>query len=251
MSTLTTREVAKTALRDALKQYDGDVKQEAVKAKIERLCKLNPTLAPTHSDRLESAEWILISAPSFPQGEKLPNGKYAYSLGRLSFNMFQPTKLKLVIDCVKQPVVLLDEEEKRSHDIIVEFTVIDSDYPKLKGVVHNLGICYPQTDDTLQVEFTGGKLSPQPNQDLSEWKQVFNKKKSDNKGLKELFTSFILKIMFGLVPPKAMNEQTGEISFQMKRSPKGKLKILYLDDEIRITLGEKGTILVCERSMYC
>ncbi|WP_107669939.1 PAP/fibrillin family protein [Cyanothece sp. BG0011] len=249
MSVTTPRDAAKTALREALKQYDGDVKHEAVKAKIEQLCELNPTVAPSHSDRLESAEWRLISAPSFPQGEKLPNGQYAYTLGRLAFNMFQPTNLKVVIDCVKQPVILLDEEEKRSHDIIVEFTVIDPNFPELKGLVHNLGICYPATDETLQVEFTGGKLTPQADQDLSVWKQVFNTEKSDNKGLKELFTSFILKLMFGLVPPKAMNEETGEIYFQMKRSPKGKLKILYLDEEIRITLGEKGTILVCERSV--
>ncbi|MEQ8957811.1 MAG: PAP/fibrillin family protein [Coleofasciculus sp. C2-GNP5-27] len=33
----------------------------------------------------------------------------------------------------------------------------------------------------------------------------------------------------------------------MKRSPKGKLELLYLDEELRITRGEKGTVLVCER----
>lgn len=251
MSVTTTRDVAKTALREALQKYDRDVKHEAVKAKIEQLCELNPTIAPACSDRLESSEWMLISAPSFPQGEKLPNGKYCYTLGRLSFNMFEPTKLKIVIDCVKQPILKLKEDSKFTHDIIVEFTVINLDYPKLKGVIHNLGRCYPQSEDTLKVEFTGGKLNPQPNQDLSLWKQVFNQEKSDNKGLQELFTSFILKIIFGLVPPKGMNEQTGDISFEMKRSPKGNLKILYLDEEIRITLGEKGTILVCEHSLYC
>ncbi len=33
----------------------------------------------------------------------------------------------------------------------------------------------------------------------------------------------------------------------MKRSPKGRLEVLYLDEELRITKGEKGTVLVCER----
>ncbi|ACB51314.1 unknown [Crocosphaera subtropica ATCC 51142] len=249
MSILTTRDAAKTALRDALQQYDGDVKHEVVKAKIEQLCELNPTVAPTHSDRLESAEWMLISAPSFPQGEKLPNGQYAYTLGRLAFNLFKPTNLKVVIDCVKQPILKLEEVNKFSHDIVVEFTVIDSDFPKLKGLIYNLGICYPDTDNTVQVEFTGGKLSPQPNQDLNLWKQVFNQEKSDNKGLKEAFTSFILKIIFGLVPPNAMNNQTGEITFEMKRSPKGKSSILYLDEEIRINKGDKGTVVVLQRSL--
>jgi len=33
----------------------------------------------------------------------------------------------------------------------------------------------------------------------------------------------------------------------MKRSPKGKLELLYLDEELRITRGEKGTVVVCEQ----
>lgn len=39
--------------------------------------------------------------------------------------MFQPTNLKLVIDSVKQSVILLGEKEKRSHDMVVEFSIID------------------------------------------------------------------------------------------------------------------------------
>ena len=46
-------------------------------------------------------------------------------MGKLAFNMFQPTNLKLVIDSVKQPVILLGEKEKRSHDMVVEFSIID------------------------------------------------------------------------------------------------------------------------------
>ena len=53
--------------------------------------------------------------------------------------------------------------------------------------------------------------------------------------------------MFGLTPPQSMNTETGEISFTMKRSPKGSLEVLYLDEELRITKGEKGTVLVFER----
>ncbi len=47
--------------------------------------------------------------------------------------------------------------------------------------------------------------------------------------------------------PLIMDHKTGEVSFKMKRSPKGKLELLYLDEELRITRGEKGTVLVCER----
>jgi len=44
-----------------------------------------------------------------------------------------------------------------------------------------------------------------------------------------------------------MDRQTGRVSFKMQRSPKGKLELLYLDEELRITRGERGTVLVCER----
>ncbi|MGK7960652.1 PAP/fibrillin family protein [Crocosphaera sp.] len=249
MTVITTRDAAKTALKEALKQYHGDVKHPVVEGKINQLCQLNPIVAPAKSDRLESAEWRLISAPSFPQGEKLPSGQYAYTLGRLAFNLFQPTDLKVIIDCVKQPILKLEEENRFSHDIIVEFTMIDPDFPRLKGQVYNLGVCSPATDDTVQVEFIGGKLSPQPNQDLKLWKNVFKQDKSEKKGLKARLTLFFLKMTFGLVPPQGMNEETGDISFEMKRSPKGKSTILYLDDEIRINKGDKGTIVVLQRSI--
>ncbi len=57
----------------------------------------------------------------------------------------------------------------------------------------------------------------------------------------------ILRMMFGIVPPQEMDHQTGRVSFKMQRSPKGKLELLYLDEELRITQGERGTVLVCER----
>ena len=85
----------------------------------------------------------------FLKEEKFSNGKYAYTLGRLAFNMFELTNLKLVIDSVRKPVVLLGEGEKLSHDIVVEFSIIDELFPPLKGIVRNLGICYPADNKTL------------------------------------------------------------------------------------------------------
>ena len=162
--------------------------------------------------------------------------------------MFEPTSLKLVINSVKQPVVLLGEGEKRTHDIVVEFTMIEPNFPDLKGIVCNKGVCYPADDNNLQVEFTGGTLTPTESQNLETWKKIFSQPSPSKKGFSEQLMSVFLKFMFGLVPPQGMNLETGEISFTMKRSPKGRLEVLYLDEELRITRGERGTILVCERS---
>jgi hypothetical protein len=239
---------AKTALLQVLAACGGNTKDKAVIAAISNLQSLNPTTAPAYSDRLLDSKWLLISAPNFPGGEQLTNGKYAYTLGRLAFNMFQPTALKLVIDRVLQPVLLLGNGEERSHDIIVEFTTIDESFPKLAGIVRNQGVCHPVSDRVLQVKFTGGTLAKlDPNQ-MDDWQAVFSQQRHlSPRSVPEKLTSSLLRLMFGIVPPRAMNPKTGEVSFTMHRSPKGRLEILYLDDELRITRGERGTILVCQR----
>jgi hypothetical protein len=239
---------AKTVLRQALAACGGNTKDEAVLAAISHLESLNPTTAPASSGKLLDSNWLLISAPNFPKGEQLPNGKYAYTLGRLAFNMFQPTALKLVIDRVLQPVLLLGDGEQRSHDIVVEFTTIDESLPQLRGIVRNQGVCHPISERVLQVKFTGGTLALlDPNQ-MDDWQAVFSQQRHlPSSSLPEKLTSGLFRLMFGLVPPQAMNPNTGEVSFTMHRSPKGRLEILYLDDELRITRGQRETILVCQR----
>lgn len=239
---------AKTALRQVLAACGGNTKDEAVIAAISNLQSLNPTAAPAYSGRLLDSKWLLISTPNFPGGERLPNGKYAYTLGRLAFNMFQPTVLKLVIDRVLQPVLLLNNGEQRSYDIIAEFTTIDPSLPKLAGIVRNQGVCHPVSDQVLQVKFTGGTLALQDPNQMDDWQAVFSQQRHlSQTSLPEKLMSSLFRLLFGLVPSQAMNQETGEVSFTMHRSPKGRLEILYLDDELRITRGERGTILVCQR----
>ena len=241
-------DAAKAALREALATYGGDTKHEVVAQAIANLAQLNPTPAPARNEALMDGQWLLISAPNFPNGERRADGKYIYSLGRLAFNLFQPTSLKLAIDRVLQPVEPIGDGQQRTHDIIVEFTVVEPDQPPLQGVVHNFGVCQPATDDSLQVKFTGGALAPQDLTQLAQWMQIFgDQTKPVNKSFKEKILGGFLKLLFGIVPPKGINPKTGQVSFQMKRSPKGNLAILYLDEELRITRGEKGTVLVCER----
>jgi hypothetical protein len=242
------RKVAKTMLREALATYEGNTKHEVVAAAIEKLVSLNPTAAPAHSEELMDGQWLLINAPNFPNGERRADGKYVYTLGRLAFNMFQPTSLKLVIDRVLQPVIPIGNGQQRTHDIIVEFTTVDENTPTLQGITHNLGVCEPISDNTLQVQFTGGTLAPKEQQEMAAWTAIFgDQSKPSKRSLKERLMSSILRIMFGIVPPQGMDRQTGQISFKMRKSPKGKLQLLYLDEELRITRGERGTVLVCER----
>ncbi|WP_413161241.1 PAP/fibrillin family protein [Capilliphycus salinus ALCB114379] len=245
------RNTAKNNLRDALNQQGGNPKAEAVVAAISQLTALNPTPQPAQNRSLLEGNWLLINAPDFPGGKRTEDGKYIYSLGRLAFNLFQPADLQVLINRVIQPIFPMNEGEKLSYNIEIEFTILDENYPKLQGIVRNQGVCSPQNEQSLQVQFLGGELAPldpDNSETLKEWLSVFgnqNRKKSVN--IPQKIQSFIAQLLFGLEPPQGINNQTGKVSFTMKKSPKGSLEVLYLDEELRITRGNRGTVTVCER----
>lgn len=149
------RLAAKATLKEVLALHDGDTKNQIISESIDRLVALNPTLAPTKSDSLQFGNWVLISAPNFPGGQKRADAKYEYTLGRLAFNIFEPTDLKLVIDRVLQPIFALEASGKFSYNIVTEFTIVDERGKDLRGKIENLGTAFPSDDRTLQVQFTG------------------------------------------------------------------------------------------------
>jgi hypothetical protein len=53
--------------------------------------------------------------------------------------------------------------------------------------------------------------------------------------------------MFGIDRVSDIETQTGRQTFAMNKPPKGKLKLLYLDEELRITKGNRETVLICKR----
>ncbi|MDJ0589072.1 MAG: PAP/fibrillin family protein [Pleurocapsa sp. MO_226.B13] len=249
----TQREDAKKALFEALKNNNGDTKNETVVAAIERLASLNPQSAPTENLDLLKGDWLLINAPNFPNRQPDSQGRYIYTLGRLAFNMFEPVELLVEIERVLQPVFPTGEGDELTHDIIVEFKTIDENFPELKGIVKNLAVCSPKSQDTVQVQFTGGELIPLDTDDpskMKQWLKVFGDK-SDKSQLswRQRLTSGFIKWMFGISKASEINSQTGKRVFTMKKSPKGVLKLLYLDDELRITKGNRGTVLVCQRQV--
>ena len=243
-----TREKAKEELRKTLVAHAGNTKHEEVVAAIQALSHLNPAEAPAYENPLLDGNWLLISAPNFPGKLQSGDGRCIYTLGRLAFNMFQPTDLEVAIHKVRQPVLPVGRGEQRTHDIVVEFSTISEQLPRIEGIVRNTGLCQPKDKTHLQVWFTGGLLIPKKQTDLEAWKTLFGSQtKQVNHSFKERIERVLLRLMFGIVPPRGFDPETEQISFEMKRSPKGNLELIYLDEELRITKGEKGTILICER----
>ena len=243
-----TREQAKAELRRALVAGEGQTNGAEVAASIATLSALNPSAAPAYEDTLLDGDWRLVSAPNFPGKLRQEGGRCIYTLGRLAFNMFQPTDLEVAIDGVRQPVWPTGEGKQRTHDIVVEFSTVPPQLPQLEGIVRNTGLCIPQDRTNFKVWFTGGILAPKPGTNLEGWRTVFgNPTRRSQLTFQERMAKLVLTLLFGLVPSTRLDAETGEIAFEMKRSPRGSLELLYLDQELRITKGEKGTVLICER----
>lgn len=245
------RDNAKKVLFEALKTSGGDTNNKIVVAAIEKLALLNPNSAPLENRSLLFGNWLLINAPNFLGRQSDRQGRCIYTLGRLAFNMFEPVKILVEIERVLQPVFSVGEANELTHDIVVEFKTIDENIPELKGSVRNLAICSPKSQDTLQVRFTGGELVPLETKEASkmkEWLKVFGQESQKSQlSLREWISSVLIKSMFGITKASDIDSQTGKRTFVMKKSPKGILKILYLDDELRITRGNRETVLICQR----
>jgi hypothetical protein len=252
-TTNTQRDNAKKALFEALKTSGGDTKNEVVVAAIEKLASLNPNSAPTENANLLEGNWLLINAPNFPGSQSDTQERCIYTLGRLSFNMFEPVGLLVEIERVLQPVFPTGYGNELTHDIVVEFKTIDENIPELKGIVKNLAVCSPKSKDTVQVKFTGGELIPleteKPSK-MKEWLTVFGRESQPSQlSWQERILSVFVKWMFGISKASDIAPITGKRAFTMKKSPKGLLKVLYLDDELRITRGNRETVLVCQRQV--
>lgn len=253
MDIVTERDNAKKALFKALKNSGGETNNKTVAAAIEKLASLNPNSAPTENSSLLEGNWLLINAPNFPNRQKDPQGRYIYTLGRLAFNMFEPVEMLVEIERVLQPVFPTGNGNELTHDIVVQFKTINDKLPELKGIVKNLAVCSPKDKKTLQVKFTGGELMPietQAASQMKEWLAVFGQESPKSQlNLRDRLTSILVKWLFNISKTSEINPQTGKRFFTMKKSPKGLLKVLYLDDELRITKGNRETILICQRQL--
>ena len=252
-STVAQREQAKLDLKEALAAHNGDTKHEAVVKVITLLASLNPAPHPAENQELLEGNWLLLNAPNFPGRLEDEEHEYVYTLGRLAFNKFEPVALRVAIERVSQPVWATEKENEYTHDIVVEFKIIDKGFPKLRGIVRNLAVCSPIAPDTVQVKFTGGELIPLDNQapeQIKQWLNIFgSKQRISQVTLLERFKFWFVQTMFGMGKVSAIDTETGKQTFAIKKSPKGLLKLLYLDEELRITKGNRETVLVCQREV--
>ena len=113
----------------------------------------------------------------------------------------------------------------------------------------------PDINTRLMVSFTGGTLLPakelrNDSSKLDLWSRTFEgayKKADEERSYFGWLFQFFIKILLGLTYPTDESLAKHSFHFDMKRSPVGYFDVLYLDDDLRITKGNRGTIVVAER----
>jgi hypothetical protein len=260
----TERRELKGRLKSLLAQHNGCTKHPDVVQTIEELSALNPT-DDTFNSALFLGEFHALTSPNFPGRINPSKGQedvVQYMLGRLSFNIFQPHKLVCTLRSVRNPVSLVppvegDGKKVWSYPLILDIT-IHSPLGDLPAILENEATCseHAEQKGRLMVSFSGGTLMPakevarDPSK-LKMWAQTFEgayKKADEERSNIGRMFQYILKLLLGLTLPTDDSLLKNHFHFDLKRSPVGYLDVLYLDGDLRITKGNRGTLVVVERA---
>eukprot|EP00529_Nitzschia_sp_RCC80_P023361 CAMPEP_0113482970 /NCGR_PEP_ID=MMETSP0014_2-20120614/23193_1 /TAXON_ID=2857 /ORGANISM="Nitzschia sp." /LENGTH=467 /DNA_ID=CAMNT_0000376503 /DNA_START=143 /DNA_END=1546 /DNA_ORIENTATION=- /assembly_acc=CAM_ASM_000159 len=325
------RHELKEQLRSLLLKYHGCTKHDDVRNVINQLVKVNPTSTNCTKSDLFEGEYHTLTAPTFPGRIQPINNNNVdnvvdnvdvggldkstaskvvqYTLGKLSFNLFQPNKLVCTLKSIRNPVrastkteppvpnanstktaANMKNKKMFSYHLVSDITIHTPDGQDLPATMMNEAWCYenPNLSNRLMVTFTGGTLMPsmetvEDSSKMQLWKQTFDeayRRADEERSYAGWMFYYFLKLLFGLsmTLPGSSNTDTGsddsilsssnasntstttimsmktrrEIAknsfhFDMKRSPTGHFDVLYLDEDIRITKGNRGTVVVVER----
>lgn len=242
---------AKAGFLELLKAKGGDCGDKEVLAAVDSLARLNPTKAPARTEAFLDANWRQVSKSTFP-GELREE---VFTLGRLSFNLYEPSDMEWKIERTLNPVrpVQDGKDGEREYEFWVDIRCDDPRYPPFKGLMKNYGRCKPDPEKParLEVWFTGGSLAPAPDMDptlLPKWKETFGAAMGAKKpSILSRLGDWAMKMMMGLKKPEEVKED-GSMEYEMAKAPHGYTDILYMDEDLRITKGNRGTVVVVDRT---
>lgn len=252
------------SLKKLLKKHYGSTKNREVRRAIDELAPHNPTVDPCKSPYW-TGDFICHTIPEFPGRIKTDNKEIIqYTLGRLSFGVFQPHSLVCTIRSVRQSIrVKLETKtgvfKTYEYPVMMDLTIHTADGQDLPAIVSHDAICYecPKTPQRLKVTFKGSTLMPsrQVLRDpklLEIWMETFQGAYSKAERERNIFSRTFRNMIawwFQMSLPddeEMASTQDHSVHFEMKRAPKGHLDVLYLSDTARITKGNRGTLVVVE-----
>lgn len=250
-------------LKKLLKKHHGSTKHKEVRRAIDELTPHNPTMDPCKSPYWEG-DFICHTIPEFPGRIKTDNKEVIqYTLGRLSFGVFQPHNLVCTIRSVRQSIrVRLESKtgvfKTYEYPVMMDLTIHTED-GDLPAVVSHDAVCYecPKTPKRLKVSFKGSTLMPSrdvlTDANLRRvWMDTFQGAYSKAERERNIISRTLRSMMawwFEMTFPNDEefdNAQDHSVHFTMKRAPRGHLDVMYLSANTRITKGNRGTMVVVE-----
>ena len=157
-----------------------------------------------------------------------------------------------------------DPMKLRVYSFLVSFTIDDERYCKrpIEGLMENRGFLYPDPDHPrrMLVWFTGGRFWPRYRRDVRDWCKAFgvgNSASAFGEWRSWLYRAATLDTLKEDVPfdPNIAfddnddggtdeDEPRGPVfSYSTKKPMPGYFDILYLDSDLRITRGNRGTVV--------
>ena len=143
----------------------------------------------------------------------------------------------------------------RSYDVETRFVVSDRRGAGLRGRLLTKGYCVaaprgaqaPDAGSRLDVWFVGGTVEPisdDPDQ-LQRWEALFGASALPPPPLLKRATRWLLKVALGieLAPPTVQGLQAYAVAKPML----GFVDVLYADDGLRVTRGNRGSLVVTQR----
>lgn len=247
-------EQLKQRLRSLLRQHGGSTSEKSVSDTISQLCGLNPHHGHTAEWlHLFVGEFLALTCSNFPGRLKTDDPNLIqYTLGRLSFNTFQPQNLICTLRGVRN-IVFPRTDGTYTHDLICDITVHLPD-GDVDAEIWNKSYCSKVAiSNRMNVYFTGSTMSPSPGVQEDEemmaiWKNTFNQLAFEEAETERSFVQRIghsfLRRFLGIT---LKHDTPFSVGLQFQKPFEGHLDVLYVDEEIRITKGNRGTIVIVER----
>lgn len=263
----------KNELKALLSANNGCTKDKEVAEIVAKLSERNP--CPKDFAKLDyfPGDYTTLSVPNFPGRIKASKNSeedvVQYTLGRLSFNIFQPNELVCTVRSIQNQVHPQPKERENrekdtaafSYHFKVDLTIHTPD-GNLEATLINKGFCRENENrnNRMSVTFTGGILIPgyqtsNDNGKLALWERTFAnayERAREERTILGWIYHCCLVFFLGLTLPTdskhlGSSRNKNSFHFDIKRPPKGFFDVLYLDDDMRITKGNRGTISVLER----
>ena len=263
----------KNELKALLSANNGCATDKEVSDIIAKLSERNPS--PKDFAKLDffPGDYDTLTVPTFPGRIKAAaisdEDIVQYTLGRLSFNIFQPNELVCTVRSIQNQIHPQHKENEKkekettlfSYHFMIDLTIHTPD-GNLEATLINKGFCLENENrnNRMSVTFTGGTLIPgyetsNTNRLLDLWERTFAnayERAREERTLIGWIYHYCLVFFLGLTLPtdsKKMvsSQHENSFHFDIKRPPKGYFDVLYLDEDMRITKGNRGTITVLER----